>query len=234
PRLREAAQNRIRTYIRDRGMNAFAEAQIVPDFASGAVAVSQAHGIGRMEANTVLMGWSRTTSGRGLLLRVLRDLADLHKSVLFLHVDPARGFGDRKTIHVWWGGRGGNGDLMLLLAHLVNLHRDWGGATIRVLRMVGRPAAVEPVRAETERLLEAVRVDADVRIILREDSSRPFVDVMREHSLEADLTVLGMQRPDVDGAESYGEGLQELIGVAGTVLLVHNGEPDEAALDASV
>ncbi|OZC03643.1 amino acid permease [Rubricoccus marinus] len=229
PRLRETAQERIRTYIRDRGMNAFAEAQIVPDFASGAVAVSQAHGIGRLEANTVMMGWSGTPGGRGLLLRVLRDLADLHKSVLFLHVDEEQGFGEHSTIDVWWGGRGGNGDLMLILAHLIDLHRDWNGATIRVLRMVGREEAIAPVREETERRLEAVRVDAEVRVFLRND--RDFVDILREESRETDLTILGMQRPDASGAEAYGEGLQELVDAAGTTLLVHNGEPQEASLE---
>ncbi len=229
PHLRETARERIRTYIRNRGMNAFAEAQIVPDFASGAVAVAQAHGIGRLEANTVMMGWSRTPPGRGLLLRVLRDLADLHKSVLFLHVDGEENFGEHRVINVWWGGRGGNGDLMLLLAHLVTLHRDWSDATIRVIRMVGREQAVEPVRAETLRLLEAVRVDADVDVLLRED--RDFIDILREESRTADLTVLGMQRPDASGAETYGDGLQALVEAAGTTLLVHNGEPDEMSLD---
>ncbi len=52
-------------------MAAFAEAQIVSDFTSGAVAVAQSHGIGRLEANTVLMGWSGTPAGRPALLTVL-------------------------------------------------------------------------------------------------------------------------------------------------------------------
>ena len=176
------------------------------------------------------MGWSRTPEGRVLLLSVLRDLADLHKSVLFLKVDPDQGFGRHRTIHVWWGGRGGNGDLMLLLAHLITRHRDWDGATVRVLRMVGRPEAVERVQAETEALLEAVRVEAEVQVIVRQRDERPFTDLLAEHSQDADLTVLGMQRPE---SEDYGEGLNALVQAAGTTLLVHNGEPDEIDLDAS-
>ena len=231
PRLREQARERIRTYIQDHRMNAFAEAQIVNDFARGAVAVAQSHGIGRLEANTVLMGWSGTASGRALLLRVLRDLADLRKSVVFLRVDDAVGFGEHKTIDVWWGGRGGNGDLMLLLAHLVRRHRDWDGARLRVLRMVGRPEAVEGVRAETVRLLDAVRVEAEVAIVVRGDRDRPFTDVVAEQSASTDLTVLGMSRPSPGDAD-YGEGLDALAAAAGTVLLVHNGNPSEAALDS--
>ena len=229
PALREAARERIREYIRDHRMAAFAEAQIVPDFARGAVSVAQAHGIGRLEANTVVMGWSGTPGGRGLLLRVLRDLADLRKSVLFLHVAEGRAFGARRTVHVWWGGRGGNGDLMLILAHLVARNRDWDRAAVRVLRMVGGPEGVEGVREETARLLEAVRVEAEVEVVVRRD--RPFVEVVREHSAAADLTVLGMQRPD--GADDYGEGLAALVEAAGTTLLVHSGRPQEALLEGS-
>lgn len=230
PTLRRTARERIRAYIRENRMAAFAEAQIVPDFASGAVAVAQSHGVGRLEANTVLMGWSGSPGGRAMLLRVLRDLADLGKSVLFLRVDEARGFGDRRTIQVWWGGRGGNGDLMLLLAHLVRRHRDWDGARLRVLRMVGREDAVDAVRDETEALLEAVRVEAEVAVIVRADRDRPFTDLVAEHSAEADLTVLGMQRPDAGSAEAYGEDLDALAAAAGTVLLVHSGAPEEATL----
>ncbi|WP_412067113.1 amino acid permease [Rubrivirga sp. IMCC43871] len=230
PARRERARERIRDYIREHGMTAFAEAQIVPDFASGAVAVSQSHGIGRLEANTVVMGWSGTEGGRGLLLRVLRDLADLSKSVLFLRVDEAAGFGERRSVDVWWGGRGGNGDLMLLLAHLVRSNADWSGARLRVVRMVGREEAVESVRADTVALLEAVRVEAEVHVVVRDD--RPFPDVLAVESGATDLTVLGLQRPDADGAEAYGAGLDALAQAAGTVVFVHNGNPAEASLDA--
>lgn len=231
PRLRRQARERIRTYIQKNRMAAFAEAQIVPDFASGAVAVAQSHGIGRLEANTVMMGWSGTPGGRAMLLGVLRDLDSLGKSVLFLRVDDAAGFGTRRSIDVWWGGRGGNGDLMLLLAHLVRRHRDWDGARLRVLRMVGTPEGVEAVRAETERLLEAVRVEAEVKVVVRARQDVPFVDVVARHSADSDLTVLGMQRPEAGDVEGYGEGLHALAEAAGTVLLVHNAQAEEASLD---
>lgn len=233
PELREAAQDRIREYIRRNRMAAFAEAQIVPDFQSGALAVAQAHGIGRLESNTVLMGWSRSSEGRAMQMELLRDFGALDKSTLLLHV-AERGFGSKRTIHVWWGGRGGNGDLMLLLAHLVRRHPAWQGARLRVLRMVGRPEAADAVRADAEALLDDVRVEASVDIIVQKDRSRPFSEVLAEHSREADLTVLGMQRSDSATAEErrdYAEDLNALVQASGTTLLVHNGHPSEASLD---
>ena len=226
PALRAAARERIRDYIRDHRIRAFAEAQVVPDFVDGAVTIAQAHGVGRLEANTVVMGWSHTPAGRATQMRLLRSFADLAKSVAFLHVDG--GFGRRRTIHVWWGGRGGNGDLMLLLGHLVAQHRDWDRAALRVVRVVGREEAVARVRADTERRLGDVRVEAEVEVLVR--GERPFLELLAEHSRDADLTVLGMQRPDADDAD-YAEGLDALVRAAGTALLVHNGSPEDAALD---
>ncbi len=230
PRLRKTAQKHIQTYIRDHHMRAFAEAQIVPDFARGAVSVAQAHGIGPLEANTVVMGWSGTPKGRAMLMDVLRNLSDLHKSVLFLNVDPEVGFGQRRVMHVWWGGRGGNADLMLLLAHVCAQHRDWDGAELRLLRVVDGEEGVEQTRRHTERLLEEVRVEATVRIVVRKDATRPIAELLAEHSRDADLTFLGMQRPPEGQSEAYGERLSTLATAVGSVVLVHNAEPADGLL----
>ena len=76
-----------------------------------------------------------------------------------------------------------------------------------------------------------------MRVVLK-DHERPFADVLAEHSRDADLTVIGMQRPArtdaeaTDGEDAYGEGLNQLVRAAGTTLLVHNGAPHEASLNA--
>ena len=130
-RLRGVARRQIRTFIQEQNMSAFAEADIVENFYAGAVTVSQSHGVGGLEPNTVLMGWSDTEGGRTLSLRLLSTLYELGKSVLFLHHDEERGFGNQKVIDVWWRGRSGNGDLMLLLSHIIAQNPTWDGASIR-------------------------------------------------------------------------------------------------------
>jgi amino acid transporter len=230
PKLRETAQRHIRSYIKDRRMAAFAEAQIVQDFERGAVAVVQAHGIGQLESNAVLMGWSGTPGGRALLMRLLRSIVDLHKSVLFLNVDEERGFGRRRVINVWWGGQGPNADLMLLLAHVVRQHRTWDRAELRLLRIVDNAEGVEQTRAHTEALLDEVRVEGTVRIIVRKKPDRPIADLLAEHSEEADLTFLGMQRPDADAVAEYGERLHTLAQAVGSVVMVCNGQPQDGLL----
>ncbi len=227
-KLRELAERRIREYIKDRRMAAFAEAEVVPDFVQGAVSVAQAHGIGTLEPNTMLMGWSREPGGRVTLMRLLRNLADLDKSVLFLNVDDGTGFGRRRVINVWWGGRGGNADLMLLLGYLISRSNDWHDAELRLSRIVEHEEGVEQTRAHINALLDEVRVDATPNIVLRGD--RPIEDLFAEHSRNVDLTILGMQAPDADQCETYGERLEAFADAVGTVLLVYNAQPEEDLL----
>lgn len=231
PALRETARERIRDYIRDRRMAAFAEAQIVPDFARGAVSVVQAHGIGQLEPNLVLMGWSRTDEGRAGILRIMREISDLGKSTMFLHVDAERGFGEHRSIDVWWGGRGGNADLMLLLAHVIRLNGRWAGADLRVLRLVDSREGIEPSRRHLENLLADVRVDATPRIIVQ-DEGVSLASLIATHSGPSDLTLIGMRRPGAERAADYGRRLQALVESVGTLLLVHNGRPREDLLGA--
>ena len=228
-RLRAMAEKRIREYVQERGMNAFAEAKVVPDFVSGAVSVAQAHGIGPLESNSVLMGWSGTLKGREMLMTVLRDLAALEKSVLFLNMDEERGFGEQRVINVWWGGRGGNADLMLLLGYLVSRHNDWHDAELRLTRVVDHADAEAQTRAHMTELLEDVRVDATLKIVVKQPG-QPIAQLFAEHSRDVDLTFLGMQVPSEADASAVAERLEVFSVAVGSVVLVHNAQAEDALL----
>lgn len=230
PKLRDTAKKHIRGFIQDRRMAAFAEAQIVSDFSSGAVLVAQSHGVGMLESNTLLMGWSGRPEGRTMLMGVLRRVAALDKSMLFLNVDPDRGFGARQVINVWWGGRGGNADLMLLLAHLIRRHSDWGGAEVRLSRIIDGEEGREDTRKHLGALLEQVRVEATPRIIVRDGAS--LSDLFAEHSRDVDLTLIGMPVPEAGQEADTGERMETLASAVGTVLLVHNAQTSEDLLQA--
>ncbi|MDX1521388.1 MAG: amino acid permease [Anaerolineae bacterium] len=228
--LRETARKHIRSYIKDRRMTAFAEAEIVSDFKAGALTVVQAHGIGSLESNAVLMGWSGTLAGQQAQLDLTRSLVALNKSVLFLHYDQERGFGRRKIINVWSRGRGRNSDLMLLLAHIIRQHHLWEDATIRLLRVITSHDGVAQTRASMEQLLESVRVGAEPTVIVRPDSTKPVADLMAEWSRDADITLLGMQLPTVDQTEAYSERLAEFVTSIGSVVFVRSGQREDDLL----
>lgn len=228
--VRRTARRSITKYIRDNHMEAFAKVEIVSSFKDGALSIAQAHGIGGLESNSVLMGWSSARDGRTMQMHLMRNLVGLRKSILFLRPDPECGFGNKKIIDVWWQGRGGNADLMLMLAHLIQKHRDWLTSSIRLMLVVDQQSGVEEAKSYMEERLTAVRVAAIPTVIVRKSKQEPVAEVIRRNSLDTDLTILGMRVPEADFAEAYGDRLTELIRTIGAVLLIHNAQPDEVLL----
>lgn len=228
--LRDTAYKNITKYIRKNEMQAFAEVEVVSNFKDGVLSIAQSHGIGGLQSNSILMGWSRTHEGRVNQLNLMRNLVDLHKSILFLSHDPVRGFGNRQRIDVWWQGRGGNADLMLLLSHLIRQHRDWDDAEVRLIQVIDNAKGVSEAEAYLLDMLSKVRVVATPTVIVKEFPGERVAEVIRRSCQDTDLTFLGMRMPEPGAAEAYAERLNKLADGIGTVLLVHNAQPDEVML----
>ncbi len=227
--LTERARKHIRKYIDHNDMTAFAEAEIVDDFWDGVLMLAQGHGIGHVRANTVLMGWSREPKGRTQQIHRLHDLIRLRKSVLFLRHNPERGFGNHRRINIWWQGRGGNEDLMLLLAHFVSQNRVWNGAKIHMLRIIDTKDGVEAVEEHMHSIIDSARMNVKPIAIVAPKDQR-IAQTITENSQDADLTILGLHVPPLSDVEAYAERLESLVEAVGTVLLVRNAELDEDLL----
>jgi hypothetical protein len=228
--LRATARRQIRKYIRENGMTAFAEAEIVPDFKQSALTLAQGHGIGGLEPNSILLGWSRTPEGKAMGISMMRQLVAMEKSVLFLHYDEERGFGRQQVINVWWQGRSGNAELKLLLAHLIHRHGDWYRSRIRLLRIIDNAEGVAQTHAHLERMLASVRVEAEPKVIVRRDRNQSIAEVIKANSAHADLTLMGMKLPDAAEVAAYSRRLDELVQAVGSVLLVRNAQANEDLL----
>ena len=227
---REVARKHIRSFIEASGVKAFAEVEIVSDFKQGALTVVQAHGIGRLESNIVLMGWSGQRSALTTQIQMVRDFSALRKSVFLLKYNSERGYGQRKQIDVWWGGRGGNADLMLLSAHLIQVHQSWRDSKIRILRIVESDKAIGNTHLHMEALLHEVRVQAEPIIITRSNPAQSVYETIAEHSLNSDLTFIGMQLPDSNSIEAYCHRLDDFADTMGSIIFVRNGESNEDLL----
>lgn len=225
--MRDTAKKHIRKYIRRYRMTAFAEAELVNDFRQGVLTVAQSHGIAGLEPNTIFMGWSRDPSGREREMHLLRDLYELHKSVLFLHFDRDSLFGNHKQIDVWWRGRSRNAELMLLLAHLISRHRFWYQAKIRLLQIVDQEKGREQAQTHIQEMLRSVRVHAKPEVLVKSSPDQRISSMIRERQSDADLTLLGMKVPREEEIQGYSEYLNELVEAIGTVLLVRSAQEED-------
>ena len=150
---------------------------------------------------------------------MLVDLVALKRSLILVNHRPERGFGVRRQIHVWWGGIGGNGGLMLLIAFLLRSHNRWAGSTVTLLTVVGTGAQQDEVEHNAREVLRAARIHADVHVI--NAPGRPIIDIMRENSAHSDLAIVGVGRPHArDDANVFFDRTNRILEVLPTTLLV--------------
>jgi hypothetical protein len=208
--------------IDSEGVVVFPEVDVVKDVVEGIVDVSQANGMAGMASNTVLLGWPDDLGRRAEFLRVMRKLERLNKSFIMGRIRPSHLFRRKDArIHVWWGGLERNGDLMLLLAHLLQNNPEWRDSRVEVMSI----ASSEIMKTYTERslnqLIPEIRIQADVRVILK-PADASVADVIQRESANAAVVVLGLQSPEPGAEEDYADRLEKLSGDLPVVFFVKN------------
>lgn len=224
---RETAKKNIKKFIAENRLPAFAEAEIVPSFANGALTVAQAHGVGGLEPNCIVMGWSNTHAGQMVQLGVTRRLRGLDKSTLILNTPPETGFGKRKKMHIWWQDEVANVDLMLLLGHIILQHGDWHDAEVTLIRVMDTESGRAGMESYLVELIDKVRIDAKPLVVTRTHPAEQFRSVVSRISHDSDLTILGIQVPEFEHHEEYCSRLSGLVDHSGTVLLVQSAAVSE-------
>ena len=209
--------------LRSEGIVAFAEVDMVSSIERGIIDVVQANGMAGLDSNTIMLGWRNDRERLAAFLRILRRLERLHKSIIIARPAawaPARQ-GKERLIHVWWGGLQRNGDLMLLLAHLLTRNPEWRGAKICVMSIASNENTKKDTEAQLAHLLPEARIDAETRVLVKpKDSS--VRQVIHSESSGADLVFLGLGTPELGDEESYAERLMELAEGLPTTFFVKN------------
>jgi hypothetical protein len=194
---------------------------VVRDFETGVIDVTQANGIADLQCNTVMFGWPTKPGRLAAQLRIMRAISHAGKSTIIARINWAHEPGQEKRIDLWWGGQQNNGDLMLLLAHLLRLNPEWQDARL-VVRSIAR--SEEERQSQLEGLAELIpetRIQADTEVILKpEDQS--LIELMHAHSHDADAVFLGMKEPEVGGEADYAERLSKLADGLQTSIFVRN------------
>lgn len=202
----ESLSSSLYEYLDKQGVQALVRIVHANDPFSGAVQLVSTYGLGTLVPNTVLVGATEREEARADYCRMISRFHGAHRNTLIVRHNEQRAFGARRHIDVWWGGRKGNGALMVILSWLISTSLEWRGSTVTVKMVVPSESASVGARANLENILHAARTNALAEVIVAE--GRSFWDIIRESSSSADLVFLGMAEPD-DGFESYYGQLQE-------------------------
>jgi solute carrier family 12 (potassium/chloride transporter), member 4/6 len=219
--LRQEAKD-MDTFLCENGIEAFCEVDLVHDIPSGIVTVAQANGIAGLQSNTVMMGWpsSRVFPVEGA--RVIRSLDTLEKSLImtrFTSFDHTP-----EVIDVWWSGTYENGDLMLLLAHLLIQCERWQEAKIYLKTAVEDPTSIPERQGALEKICRETRINACCEV-LQLKANQSINSIIVQHSRHADLVILGLSLPKEGLEEEYGDWYTHLVDGLDNVMLVRNSGP---------
>ena len=193
-------------YLDKQGVQALVRIVQADDPFSGAVHLMTTYGLGTLVPNTVIVGASERAEAHAGYCDMISRFHAGHRNTMVVRHNEQRGFGARRHIDVWWGGRKGNGALMVILSWLVSTSIEWRGSTVTVKMVVPTEQAAVGARANLETILQASRTGAVADVLVSDN--RPFWDIIKESSATADLVFLGMADPG-DHFEDYYARLQE-------------------------
>lgn len=208
-------------YLESRDVVAFCEVGVVNDFESGVLDIIQTSGMAGLEPNTIMFGWSRHADRLASHLKIMRRIGHLRKSVIICRVNPHAETTEHTFIDIWWGGQQRNGDIMLLMAHLLALNPEWASSRIRLKSIARSEDERTKIIASLERMIPEIRIRCSQNVFLKTPDIN-IHDFIRQESSDADIVFLGLAEPAPGEELEYALQLQHLVDGLGTVILLKN------------
>lgn len=215
------SQERIlNAFIQEQKLEAFPAVVAAPTISAGMESLVQTHGLGALRPNTVLLGWPNNAEKIVPFSTTLRSIHALERSVIAMRFsEPALELDPRTvplgTIDVWWRGNQ-NGELMLLLAHLLAQNQRWRSRPIRLLRMIENEAGRDEVLNHLEGLIDNARIVATPHVVVSEDA----VAAIQATSRSAAIVFMGMAIPEEGEGEEFHKRMTDLAGELARVVFV--------------
>ena len=220
----KALESTVRDHLARRGIRAMVRLVTDSDPFKGGQRLVTTYGIGPLVPNTVILGDSEQPSHRAAYCDMVASFHAARRNVVIVRDNPDLGFGEYRRIDIWWGGLQSNGGLMMLLAYLLGTSGDWLGAEVRVKLVVESVEAEAGARANLERIIGQLRIGATPEVIVA--AGRPFPQIFRESSADADLIFLGLAEPDEHFEESYRRVHAMALAMPTTVFVLASEELD--------
>ncbi len=207
-------------FIAEEKLEAFPNIVAAPSVIEGIEYLVQCGGLGAVRPNTLLMGWPDEVGKAEVVVSSVRVIAALRRNIVIAKWDEE--VNDPRvtpsgSIDVWWRGRK-NGELMLLLAHLMKQNAQWRNRTIRLMRVVSDDAALDDVRTHLDELSANSRIDADSHVFVSKD---PVLEIQKQSSLAA-VTILGFEMPDEGSEAEFYQQMTRLSNNLSRVLFVNS------------
>ena len=197
----------------------FTRRQSCSDIFSGIEQVASNYGFAGVEPNTIFMGWPRHTKEPHRFYHLLKNIQKLDLNIVMMDYDQERGFGNKKQIDVWWRGGGQNGNLSLQLVKFILQSDEWNHASTRLIIVNPVNEMHEQIYRKAEKILNNLRIDAEIKVINNQIDKRSFYDIVQIESVNSDLIFMGIEPVDEVDIENFSIRINTLCHSIGTVIL---------------
>lgn len=181
-------QGTLETFIQENRLSAVAKTILAEDLEHGVSTLLQVAGVGPLQPNTVLVGWSDDAVQHAVFVRTVRRILQLQRNLLVFEEAELPPEALEPRIDVWWRAKE-NGAFMLTLAHLLREAPRFRDHSLRVLRIVEDEAGRTQTTEAMAKLLADARLDAEVEVLV---SRQPPLEVIAHTSERSEVCFLGL------------------------------------------
>ncbi len=190
-----------------------------PDIYDGMEQVAQLYGFSGVKPNTILMGWSKTDKSRERFAALIRQFQAADYNTVFLKYDDKNGYGQHRTIDVWWRGSGRTLTFAISLIRHLTTDSIWKAAEPRLLLVLNDLTQSDRVRRTLQQLLEDYRMPMTIKLIDNSLDALPITELITRESARTDLTLIGMATHQQQTEDSVSQ-VRRLLDTLGSTLVI--------------
>jgi amino acid transporter len=198
------------------------------DIYAGMDEIMRIYGFSGIEPNTILMGWSTNKNNKQAFTGFIKKLEKNNFNSIFMNYNPAKGFGNRKTIDIWWSGWGQNLTFSINLIRHLTSSGNWKDSVIRLFIVTDDFAITEIIYKSVRNILEQYRIDMEIKVINNSVNKFQKNEIIQKESANTDLTIVGIPDKKYQHIETTYAEVCDLISNIGTTLFINASNTFEA------
>ncbi len=217
---REAACRQLENFLTEKGIQAFSHVVVAEDIPQGVSKLLQGSAYGPLRPNLFVCGWMGDSRDPVKYVSFLREANYLNISQILVFDRGLPDIKKNKRIDIWWRGHS-NGQLMVMLAHLLSHNWEWSGTAIFLKRLVTNEEGWQPAQEALTKVIETARVDVQACVVV---ASGNFADILQQNSADADCVFLGFELPESGEEDRWFYLYENMLKGLPTTILVHSSD----------
>lgn len=218
--LQEQLERDMDQFISEHRISAVSRSVLADDFEHGVSTLLQTSGVGALEPNTVMIGWSEDALKQAEFVRVVRRVLQLRRNLLIFAEAEVSVGRLKPVIDVWWFVKV-NGGFMLTLAHLLVMDQRWRGHEIRLLHVVASESECDEAQGRMAGIIKDLRIEARPEIVI---STTPLLETIGRVSEFSAITFIGLNVPAHEHEHPLEPYAATVAALKGNIFLAKNWE----------